>query len=202
MDSSVTWDLTLGAGRVSQDPKHLRLWLTPRALIINTLEAPQKHFGPSFVLYPKNKRWLCPNATKVCRLPLLTTEIDTVLEYRKKFELWKHLSKRKGEITHQVLSLDGINATGYFLTKYYFQALISTIFFRFNVCIGRHSWINTACKTGVLAAWGIFWLLNDSHYSQSLYMGNSRCNIHEASYSLPTGYLLNSRIINSFIFEI
>lgn len=53
---------------------------------------------------PTETLWIKTNATKVCRLQLLTMVINTALEYRKKFELWKHLSKRKCEPTHQVFS--------------------------------------------------------------------------------------------------
>lgn len=60
------------------------------------------------------------------------TEIDTALEYREEFKLWMHSSKRKGELTHQILSLDGINVIGHFTTKYYFKVLISTHFHWFQ----------------------------------------------------------------------
>lgn len=63
----------------------------------------------------------------------------TALVYEKKFELWKHLGKKKGEITHQVISFDSISTTDYCITKYYFQIFINTqVVFLVHAFEGTH----------------------------------------------------------------
>ena len=74
--------------------------------------------------------------------------------------------ERINESTHQVLCLDSIHAVEYCIWKYQ----KAPIFFGSNSCIWRCSWINAVCKPNLLLARGIFWIINDLYYLQSLYI--------------------------------